>query len=66
MLEMRKDANRRYLHWVDVLAEVKRDLTQTEMDLAGQVCGEIVNIPCSTRHTRSPDLLCIERFDWPK
>lgn len=37
MRDMRKDAARRHLHWQDVLAEVKRDLTRAEMELAGQV-----------------------------
>lgn len=37
MIDMRKDAARRHLHWVDMLAEAKRDFTRAEMDLAGQV-----------------------------
>lgn len=41
ILEMRKDADRRHRHWQDVLAEVQRELTEAEMNFAGQV-GEIV------------------------
>lgn len=37
MLEIRKDADRRHRHWVDVLAQVTRDLTEAEMNFAGQV-----------------------------
>lgn len=37
MIEMRQDAERRHRHWQDVLAEVKQDLIQAEMNLAGQV-----------------------------
>lgn len=36
MVQMREDAERRHLHWQDVLAEVKKDLTHAEMKLAGQ------------------------------
>lgn len=37
MIEMRKDADRRHRHWRDLTAEVKRDLNEAEMNLAGQV-----------------------------
>lgn len=37
MVQMRKDAERRHLHWQDVLKEVTKDLTHAEMKLAGQV-----------------------------
>lgn len=40
MIDMRKDSQRRHLHWQDVLAEVKKDLTHAEMKLAGQVSGQ--------------------------
>lgn len=37
MLEMREDADRRHRHWQNVLATVQRDLTEAEMNFAGQV-----------------------------
>lgn len=42
MLEMRKDADRRHRHWVNVLAQVTRELTEAEMNLAGQVSMNVL------------------------
>ncbi|CAM9204617.1 unnamed protein product, partial [Discosporangium mesarthrocarpum] len=36
MIKMREEASSQHLHWVDVLAEATRDLTESEIKLAGR------------------------------
>lgn len=48
MMGMKKDADGRHRHWLDVLTEVKKDMTFAEMKLAGQVSATraIPRSPC--------------------